>query len=363
MRVPFLKLMRKFAVAFIFLLACSGVARSQWTRIGDGSGNPGTAPSAGPAAATTCVLLTDGSVMCQEDTNPCCSGVTATNWWRLTPDAFGNYESGTWSQLQSAPSGFGPLYYCSAVLPDGRVAVIGGEDNFTTANAELTLGYVFDPTANGGAGQWSAPISLGSTGWTRIGDSICAVQPDKTLILGDNVNGQIAKLDLGTLTLSLVNSPKLESTKADNNAEEGWTLLPDGTILTVDSSTQGDTNSEIYDPVAQTWSTAGSTGVSLPSNGGLKFGVDIGPQMLRPDGTVVVNGKPCRVVTRKDGPNTGASNSTTITTGQGGVSGSTTISPGGGNSSSVTVGSGSSSSGSHSSSAASSDCVIYRNEK
>ncbi len=82
-----------------------------------------------------------------------------------------------------------------------------------------------------------------------------------------------------------------------------------------------------------------------------------------PDGTVIVNGKPCRVVTKKDGANTGSTNSTTITTGQGGVSGSTTISPGSGNSSSVTVGSGSSSTGTQSSSAASSDCVIYRNEK
>ena len=82
------------------------------------------------------------------------------------------------------------------------------------------------------------------------------------------------------------------------------------------------------------------------------------------DGTVIVNGKPCRVVTnKKDGANTGSSNSTTITTGQGGVSGSTTISPGGGNSSSVTTGSSSSSAGGRSSSAASSDCVIYRNEK
>ncbi len=81
------------------------------------------------------------------------------------------------------------------------------------------------------------------------------------------------------------------------------------------------------------------------------------------DGTVIVNGKPCRVVTRKDGSNTSSSNSTTITTGQGGVSGSTTISPGSGNSSSVTVGSGSSNNGTRSSSAASSDCVIYRNEK
>ncbi len=85
-----------------------------------------------------------------------------------------------------------------------------------------------------------------------------------------------------------------------------------------------------------------------------------------PDGTTVVNGKPCRVVTLHDGGSgAGAtSNSTTITNGPNGLSGSTTISPGGGGaSSSVTTGSGSSSSGSHTSSAASSDCVVYHHVK
>ena len=79
------------------------------------------------------------------------------------------------------------------------------------------------------------------------------------------------------------------------------------------------------------------------------------------DGTVVVDGKPCRVVTRKDGGGATA-NSSSVTAGGGSVSGSTTISPGG-SGSSVTVGSGSSSGGSHTSSAAGSDCVIYKNEK
>ena len=83
------------------------------------------------------------------------------------------------------------------------------------------------------------------------------------------------------------------------------------------------------------------------------------------NGTVIVNGKPCRVVTTKDG-----SNSTTITSGAGGLSGSTTVSPGGGssvtispggNSSSIAIDNSSSSSGS--SAAAGSDCVIYRPEK
>jgi len=79
------------------------------------------------------------------------------------------------------------------------------------------------------------------------------------------------------------------------------------------------------------------------------------------DGTTVVNGKPCRVVTRKGGDGS-TSNSTSITAGGGSVSGSTTVAPGG-SGSSVTVGSGASSGGTHSSSAADSDCVIYKNEK
>src|SRR6185436_4254109 len=69
--------------------------------------------------------------------------------------------------------------------------------------------------------------------------------------------------------------------------------------------------------------------------------------------TTIVNGKPCRVVTRKDGDRS-TSNSTSITTGGGSVSGSTTISPGG-SGSSGTVGSGASSDGTHSSTAAGSD--------
>lgn len=79
------------------------------------------------------------------------------------------------------------------------------------------------------------------------------------------------------------------------------------------------------------------------------------------DGTTIVNGKPCRVVTRHDGSGS-SSNSTSITAGGGSVSGSTTVSPGG-SGSSVVVGSGSSSNGAHSSSAAGSDCVIYKNAK
>ena len=204
------------------LFVFSGLASAQWTRIGGGNGNAGSAPGNGPTNAGTCVLLTDGSVMCHEVADPLPNGsVDGTHWWRLTPDNNGKYETGTWSKLTSSPAAYGPLFYCSAVLADGRVVIIGGEYNLIANNsspaAETNLGYVFDPTQNSGSGQWY-PISLGSTGWTQIGDSSFDVLADKSFILAEVYSKHMATLDLSTLTLSLVNSPNLENSKADNNS-------------------------------------------------------------------------------------------------------------------------------------------------
>src|SRR5882757_6824953 len=66
-------------------------------------------------AASTMLLLTDGTVMCQQS----CSN----QWWKLSPDPTGSYIQGSWTPL--APSPNAPLYYASAVLADGRVFVAG----------------------------------------------------------------------------------------------------------------------------------------------------------------------------------------------------------------------------------------------
>ena len=75
-----------------------------------------------PNAVCTTFLLTDGTVLAQ--------GVSTNHWYRLTPDANGDYGNGTWTTM--ADSTNGPLYYASGILRDGRLIVVGGEYNFGT---------------------------------------------------------------------------------------------------------------------------------------------------------------------------------------------------------------------------------------
>jgi hypothetical protein len=75
--------------------------------------------------------------------------------------------------------------------------------------------------------------------------------------------------------------------KQDSYDEEGWTLLPDGAVLTVDTENVEDpTHAEKYIPESGRWVSAGSTVVLLsdPST------AEIGPAVLRPDGTVFATG-------------------------------------------------------------------------
>src|ERR1700680_1005815 len=89
-----------------------------------------------PFNASTMLLLTDGTVICQ--------GIESTNWWKLVPDAYGDYIDGTLVQIASAPNN--PLYYASAVLRDGRVFTAGGE--YSSSGADLLAAQIYDPVAN-----------------------------------------------------------------------------------------------------------------------------------------------------------------------------------------------------------------------
>lgn len=217
----------------------------------------------------TALLLTDGTVMAQQMQT---SGYATGAWWRLTPDITGSYANGTWSQLASMPSGYAPLYYASAVLPDGRLVVEGGEYN-NTSQSETNLGAIYNPATN----SWTS-ISPPS-GWSQIGDASSVVLPNGTMMIGNCCSNTQALLNASTLTWTTTGSGK-----ADSNSEEGWTLLPNNDVLTVD--VWNGTESELYSQSTGKWTLAGSTGVTLPNNSCH----EIGPAVLRPGGTVFATG-------------------------------------------------------------------------
>jgi hypothetical protein len=90
--------------------------------------------------------------------------------------------------------------------------------------------------------------------------------------------------------------------KNDFNAEEGWTLMPDGSVLTVD--VQDHPQAEDYNPSKGKWLSLGSTVADLqapdctgnccipypPKNKCYYPPGEIGPAVLMPDGTVFATG-------------------------------------------------------------------------
>src|SRR5579863_9686537 len=110
--------------------------------------------------AGTALLLTDGTVLVHhEEPNQGFS-----EWYKLTPDINGSYVNGTWTQLASLASNYGPLFFASAVLADGKVIVEGGEQNFSQY-VWTTQGAFYDPVAN----TWTSVNP--PSGWTSIGDA------------------------------------------------------------------------------------------------------------------------------------------------------------------------------------------------
>jgi hypothetical protein len=255
-----MKASRAFGILLVVLMGWRGIAFSQkWQALTN-------QPSFGAGLP---LLLTNGDVLVQEG-NP-------GNWSLLTPDRFGSYVNGTWKRAASLPPGYGPSAYASAVLPDGRVIIEGGEYNL--GQLEWTnLGAIYDPKED----VW-APVNP-PPGWTVVGDAQSVVLPDGTFMVANCCAFPFtaALLDAKSLTWTFTGE-----NKQDLYDEEGWTLLPDGTVLTVDTENAAHPkHAEKYIPNLGKWISAGSTIVLL----GDPPTAEIGPAVLRPDGTVFATG-------------------------------------------------------------------------
>lgn len=255
-----MRLLHKLGALFMALALVDFAGAQSWTRV-----TPTTTPFAWLGAM---LLLTDGTVMVQDLSD-------LSHWYKLTPDATGSYVNGTWKQAASMPSGYGPLYFGSSVIPDGRMLIEGGEYNLGVP-AWTTKGAIYDPVED----KWTQVEP--PAGWGSIGDAQQVILADGRVMQASccDYPRHLAYFDPKTLTWTPTD---ILNSKFDAYDEEGFTLLPDGNILTVDTYVGvigGGSNAELYNPATGMWSLTASTPTQL------WVGNEIGPAVLRPDGTV-----------------------------------------------------------------------------
>jgi hypothetical protein len=252
-----------------------GPATSPWTPLKNPppTGTPGTM-----------LLESDGTVLVHDEPDNNTTGGTNA-WYKLTPDSSGSYIDGTWSQIASMPAAYTPLYFASAILPDGRMIVEGGE--YIGENAVWSdQGEIYNPATNTWASVAPPP------GWTNIGDAASDVLPDGTFMLQHPCQTCVTNPDL-TVDDALLNPRTMKWTvipgtgKNDPNDEEGWTLEPSGQLLTVDTWIPAAT--QLFNPGTKSWSFAGNTAANGDPVDPFPV-VEIGPQVEMPGGNTFVVG-------------------------------------------------------------------------
>src|ERR1700730_2858739 len=256
-----MKMWRMLASSLLAMLAFAGLAGAQkW--------QPLKHPVNFQAGVTA--LLTDGTVLIHQKQDP-----NPQNWFKLTPDNTGSYVNGTVTPIAKMPATYGPLFFGSVVLPDGRYIVEGGEyNNNCNGGCWVNLGAIYDPVKN----KWTNVNP--PAGWSSIGDAQAILLADGTYMQANFCDTQQAYFNPKTLGWTNITN----TGKTDRFDEEGWGLLPNNDVLTVDAINAP--AYEVYDPTTKKWTTPGNTVVRLEDPGSQ----EVGPFVLRPDGTVFAAG-------------------------------------------------------------------------
>jgi hypothetical protein len=243
------------------------------------------------------LLLTDGRVMAQYIGGGPAGGHPWEDWYALTPSETGCYslnpancpggQAARWNELASLNSlysgAYSPSAFASAVLPDGKVIIEGGEDVNGEREVEnpnkTTNGAIYDPKSN----TWKEVPP--PAGWTTIADAPSTVLADGTYMLGNACGnsdgiGEVALYnEKANSWNTMINQPP------ETTAEASFTLLPDKSVIFVGTcwptDPEGDTctqlgstnpnNAELFtpgtDPANGVWSSAGDTTAQLYSWG------------------------------------------------------------------------------------------------
>src|ERR1700683_82679 len=118
----------------------------------------------------TMLLESDGTVLVHNEPDNNATGGTNA-WWKLTPAANGRYAYVTGNKIAWMSPSYPPLYFASAILPDGRMIVEGGE--YIGENAVWSdKGAIYNPVTN----TWTSVAP--PPGWTSMGDAASEVLDD-----------------------------------------------------------------------------------------------------------------------------------------------------------------------------------------
>jgi hypothetical protein len=179
--------------------------------------------------------LRDGRILAHSD-----QGGNANQWFILSPDTNGKYETGSWTGPYAMQSGYAPFFFSSTVFLDGTHVLIEGGEYNNGQGVWTTLGSYGTVTPWGGV-TWVA--NNPPSGWTTIGDA----QSDLL------ANGKYLQSNCCTKQTAYWNGPNSWTTGpnvlAVRNDESGYTALPDGRVLMVDvqnNSTCGSSKSSEY---------------------------------------------------------------------------------------------------------------------
>lgn len=223
-----------------------------------------------PGGIGTMLELSDGTVIAQ----------SGEYWSRLTPNSSGSYANGSWSAEPQSMMNTNRLYFGSAVLPSGKLFLVGGEYSTPAyTQDDSNLSETFDPTTN----TWGFNATFPEP---YFGDDPVEVLPNGNVLAGYVAGPQTFIYNPSTDTWS--NGP----TKVNNDQsdEETWTRLPNGDILTYDifsSINSGVFQGEIYNPNTNTWSATTNSTTNPPSQlSSPGIGYELGPAELLPDGRV-----------------------------------------------------------------------------
>ncbi|MFE8599422.1 kelch repeat-containing protein [Archangium violaceum] len=183
----------------------------------------------------TAALLPDGKVLVV-------GGVGKDSYYLATAELYDPAE-GTWSAVGSM--GSARSSHTATLMPDGKVLVAGGSGG---SSSYFATAEVYDPAK----GTWSTTGSMGSV---RTSHTATLLQDGKVLAVGGHGGSS------GSLETAEVYDPARGTWSATRSMtmspyDHTATLLPDGKVLVVGSGSYLSA-AEVYDPALDTWSRAG----------------------------------------------------------------------------------------------------------